>query len=404
MSYRELRNFTEIMRSLGYPRPISMENFRTPNFVLVADILYWLAQRYDPILDISDDIETEADRVRFIREIVQTLALKTRIKLNPRKLYQADGYAVQEILKFASLLNRAVKSHLVDDDTATEEPMPILSSDQDLKTARQLATDITTKGANLADLLYKEKSIRDLRNKAVARPLDVETMERTIKESIKQVGDETNEIIHRLSNISSDESNLEQKIEKRKVELDRSQKRLKNLQSVRPSFMDEYEKLEGDLQNLYGTYLERYRNLEYLEHEVLQFQQMEQERLEEAERAMKRMQQKIKDEEMRILRGEVDIGNDDIGELDRFNNGGEDGGMDLHSRRPQQANGRRDFGKIAAGKVIGTMDGGSDLESADDSNDQSNDSFGERGFGPNDSEDDDIRIEDDEDGEPFSVS
>eukprot|EP00002_Diphylleia_rotans_P018742 TRINITY_DN3628_c0_g2_i11.p1 TRINITY_DN3628_c0_g2~~TRINITY_DN3628_c0_g2_i11.p1 ORF type:complete len:153 (+),score=42.15 TRINITY_DN3628_c0_g2_i11:122-580(+) len=148
----------------------------------------------------------------------------------------------------------------------------------------------------------------------------------------------------------------------------------------------------------------RYRNLEYLEHEVLQFQQMEQERLEEAERAMKRMQQKIKDEEMRILRGEVDIGNDDIGELDRFNNGGEDGGMDLHSRRPQQANGRRDFGKIAAGKVIGTMDGGSDLESADDSNDQSNDSFGERGFGPNDSEDDDIRIEDDEDGEPFSVS
>lgn len=37
--------FTEIMRSLGYPRLISMENFRLPNFELVADCLYWLVQR-----------------------------------------------------------------------------------------------------------------------------------------------------------------------------------------------------------------------------------------------------------------------------------------------------------------------------------------------------------------------
>ncbi len=37
--------FTEIMRALGYPRLISMENFRLPNFELVADCLYWLVQR-----------------------------------------------------------------------------------------------------------------------------------------------------------------------------------------------------------------------------------------------------------------------------------------------------------------------------------------------------------------------
>ena len=45
MSFRELRNFTETMRCLGYPRLISMENFRTPNFELVADLLYWLLKR-----------------------------------------------------------------------------------------------------------------------------------------------------------------------------------------------------------------------------------------------------------------------------------------------------------------------------------------------------------------------
>lgn len=48
MSYRECRNLCEMLRSLNYPRLISLENFVKPNFELVADILYWLAQKYDP--------------------------------------------------------------------------------------------------------------------------------------------------------------------------------------------------------------------------------------------------------------------------------------------------------------------------------------------------------------------
>ena len=42
---RALAAFTEVMKSLGYPRLISMENFRVPNFELVADTLYWLVHR-----------------------------------------------------------------------------------------------------------------------------------------------------------------------------------------------------------------------------------------------------------------------------------------------------------------------------------------------------------------------
>ena len=45
MSFRELRNYCEIMRALGYPRLISTENFRQPNFALVADCLDWLVKR-----------------------------------------------------------------------------------------------------------------------------------------------------------------------------------------------------------------------------------------------------------------------------------------------------------------------------------------------------------------------
>ena len=68
MSYRDLRNFTEMMRRLGYPRLISMENFRTPNFELVAEILKWLIERYDYNASIPPDVDTEQDRfVSLIR-------------------------------------------------------------------------------------------------------------------------------------------------------------------------------------------------------------------------------------------------------------------------------------------------------------------------------------------------
>lgn len=110
MSFRELRNFCEIMRSLGYHRNISMENFREPNFELVADILYWFSMRYDPKSDISDDIEDEKDRVNFIRSVCQLFASKARITLNPKKLYEAQGFAVKEMLKIASMMYKAMQS------------------------------------------------------------------------------------------------------------------------------------------------------------------------------------------------------------------------------------------------------------------------------------------------------
>ena len=116
MSYRELRNFCEILRSLGYHRNISMENFREPNFELVADILYWFALRYDPKADISDNIEDEKDRVLFIRTVCQMFATKARITLNPKKLYEAQGYAVKEMLKIAQMMYKAMQSSSIGED------------------------------------------------------------------------------------------------------------------------------------------------------------------------------------------------------------------------------------------------------------------------------------------------
>jgi clusterin-associated protein 1 len=94
-----------------------MENFRDPNFELVADILYWFSMRYDPKSDISDDIEDEKDRVIFIRSVCQLFATKARIQLNPKKLYEAQGFAVKEMLKIAQMMYKAMQSsEMIDDD------------------------------------------------------------------------------------------------------------------------------------------------------------------------------------------------------------------------------------------------------------------------------------------------
>jgi hypothetical protein len=47
-----------------------------------------------------------------MRSIVNLFAVKARIKLNPKKLYQADSEAVTEIIKIASVLYKVLTFEL----------------------------------------------------------------------------------------------------------------------------------------------------------------------------------------------------------------------------------------------------------------------------------------------------
>jgi clusterin-associated protein 1 len=44
--------------------------------------------------------------------------------------------------------------------------------------------------------------------------------------------------------------------------------------------MDEYERLEEDLKKLYTSYMERFRNLAFLEHQLDDHNKVEQDRME----------------------------------------------------------------------------------------------------------------------------
>lgn len=69
-----------------------------------------MLRRFYPECSISDDISTEADRVRFLQSIAQITLTKARMKLNLKKLYAADGSAVRELLKLAALLYKATQT------------------------------------------------------------------------------------------------------------------------------------------------------------------------------------------------------------------------------------------------------------------------------------------------------
>lgn len=343
-----------------------MENFRTPNFTLVAEILIWLVKRYEPQMDIPTDVDTESDRIFFIKAVAQFMATKAHIKVNTKRLYQADGYAVKEMLKITSVLYNAMKTKQMALEDRVEEDNNKFKFDlgsriSDLKVARQLASEVTSKGASLYDLLGKEVDLREMRTAAIARPLEINETEKALRAAIKEVLESVEKTKDMLSNVVSDETSLDAKIEKKKQELERNRKRLQTLQSVRPAFMDEYEKIEEDLQKQYDTYVEKFKNLCFLESQLEEYHRLEQERFEEAENTLRMMQHKLREEERDLMRSSL---KDEDSDMDVPEDEGSD--SDMEECRPSKPRPTRNG--IMAGRgarFIGNMQGGDSDETED---------------------------------------
>jgi clusterin-associated protein 1 len=336
-----------------------MENFRSPNFELVADILDWLLHRFDPNAHLDDDISTEAKRVMFLKSAVEKVVSKVGIRMNPRKLYQADGYAVKELLKLAEKLSEAQRS--VTSAAAPDigdETFTLNSKLHDLKSTRSLCSQIVENGASLHDLLMGEADCRKDREKAInfldgiSRNLgsnsEIEAIERAVGGVLGAHKSQLEQMKSMTEELQKDEKSLEGKIKKKRQELERQRKRLDQLTTVRPAFMDEYEQLEQELEKYYDQYVGRFRNLDYLEHELDRFNKDEEEKMEENKRALKKMQKRLRDEEWRMLRGE---GEDD---------------EEPKKGKPKKPKPQGDAGNGA--QVFGSLAGGED-ESSDEVSD-----------------------------------
>ena len=73
------------------------------------------------------------------------------------------------------------------------------------------------------------------------------------------------------------------------------------------------EKLEKELQKYYDIYMEKYRNLDYLEHESENYRKREEERIEEQEKRLKKTRERLLKEEVELLRGGRGDRDDEMG-------------------------------------------------------------------------------------------
>ena len=63
--------------------------------------------------------------------------------------------------------------------------------------------------------------------------------------------DNVKSLENQMEDLERNEKTLDNKIEKKKQELERQEKRLTTLQSVRPAYMDEFERMQGELNEMY---------------------------------------------------------------------------------------------------------------------------------------------------------
>ncbi|CEF70282.1 Clusterin-associated protein 1 [Strongyloides ratti] len=302
MSYRDLRDTTEILRSLGFPRLVSIDNFRNPNFSLLAEILEWLVLKFDGDIKIKTNLEHESDRILFIKQCVIILLQKARIKMNPRNLYQANGLAIKEIMPALRLLYNPIKS--INDSGKNNEELgrlteirsKINSSKKEVQKCNILAAEIPQSGATLYDILGKEVDLKKHRSYILSQNLSVPEVNKIIKNLIDKNEKEIEDLSIKMSNISNDEESLDYKIEKKKREHELLEKRLAKLQNFRPQYIEEYEKLENKLKILYSEYVTKFRTLSYLQEQIWELEKAEKERNYKAELQMRQQVEKLKEE------------------------------------------------------------------------------------------------------------
>ncbi|KAH0789973.1 clusterin associated protein [Histomonas meleagridis] len=269
----------------------------------MANLLQWLASLYDPDLVIISDISNENGRVEFVKSIVQQMAVRSGIRLNPKKLYSSDRFAVRELLKISAPIYSSItsKHDSFQQNTKQEQPPSI-------RKISQLSSTIPKHSVELYDQLEKELMIRDNRTKILSTMPPLEEVEKSVISSVESASNRLETLTKELERLSSDEDSLRSKIKKRKYELDRQSKRLVSVITIRPAYMDEYEALEQELQELFKLHFQHYRNVDYFEHELQKAAEKQKMRKEKNEKEIGKIKKKMRQSLASSIEQSIKIG------------------------------------------------------------------------------------------------
>ena len=80
---------------------------------------------------------------------------------------------------------------------------------------------------------------------------------------------------------------------------------------MKPEFQEEYERLEAELERFYGTYVEKYTNIDYLEYELDMYNLKDSQRRAKQEKVIEKLKdQHLKNQNDEIFEEDADEQND----------------------------------------------------------------------------------------------
>lgn len=106
--------------------------------------------------------------------------------------------------------------------------------------------------------------IQETRNLQASRPLELSNVEKYLKNSIFSMNQKLNSSKSTLETSKTEKNAVSAKLDRKTADLERSKQRLDALQKIRPAFLEEFERLEGELKGLYEQYFIRVRCLDAL--------------------------------------------------------------------------------------------------------------------------------------------
>ena len=272
------------------------------SFMTLRNVVESLMRRLEPDASIPEDIETEVDRLSFLA--LGIVSSRTQLLLRAKPLYTADGHAVRELLKLTQLLLDATRAAegggwgqagdtQNDNNNSGGGVIHLAVRPSEVASIRGSAEEVARQGARLQELLSQEPQLREARASA-ARLLEAlatgpssssiitgagsgaaqssggpyEAVERGIRDAAASAADEAAGLEGHVGDLKEDEAGLGGKVAKRQAELGRASRRLESLASIRPAFLDEYHRLEGEMAEEHVSYVTKTRNLDFLKVEL----------------------------------------------------------------------------------------------------------------------------------------
>eukprot|EP00485_Elphidium_margaritaceum_P006676 CAMPEP_0202692964 /NCGR_PEP_ID=MMETSP1385-20130828/7206_1 /ASSEMBLY_ACC=CAM_ASM_000861 /TAXON_ID=933848 /ORGANISM="Elphidium margaritaceum" /LENGTH=288 /DNA_ID=CAMNT_0049348577 /DNA_START=366 /DNA_END=1232 /DNA_ORIENTATION=- len=140
------------------------------------------------------------------------------------------------------------------------------------------------------------------------------SMEQTLHALIDAIDDDIHDLHDsKLVEMQQNMQVLQKKVDHKQQELERLQKRLLSLKTMKPAFVEEYEALEAKNIGVYNLYVEKFKNLSFLQSQLDKYRMIENEKEKKTKKELKNVQHKLRQQHLQVL---SNAHNDDVDDLD----------------------------------------------------------------------------------------